>query len=96
MPGGSIPGGSGGPLGNTAFVFHDSKLLALMEGGFPFLMKLCRGMVESIGAFTYGGKLSHSFTAHPKVDPDTGIMHTFCYKCAYPQCYVQVRSHFVL
>jgi hypothetical protein len=29
-------------LGNTALVYHHDRLLALMEGGFPILLKACR------------------------------------------------------
>lgn len=55
-----------GPAGNTAIVAHGGKLFALMEGGLPFLLGACRGVIESLGHFSYGGKLKHSFTAHPK------------------------------
>ena len=71
-----------GQLGNTALVHHNGRLLALMESGFPFLLRVCRGFIESIGAFTWAGALQHAITAHPKIDPDTGELHTFCYQCA--------------
>lgn len=71
-----------GAMGNTALVWHRGKLLALMEGGFPFLMKLCAGAVKTISEVTFGGKLTHNFTAHPKVDPKTGEMLSFAYKYA--------------
>jgi hypothetical protein len=71
-----------GPIGNTALVWHSGKLLALNEGSFPFLLRLCAGMVKSLGDYCFGGKLKNSFTAHPKVDTSTGEMLTFGYSCA--------------
>jgi carotenoid cleavage dioxygenase len=71
-----------GPLGNTALVFHGKKLLALMEGGYPFLLKVCRGVLSSLGVFNYNDALKTALTAHPKIDPQTNVMHTFSYKCA--------------
>lgn len=70
-----------GQLGNTALQWHNGKLLALMEGGYPFLVKLCAGVVKSVSEFTFGGSLEHSFTAHPKIDPRTGEMVSFSYGC---------------
>lgn len=72
----------GGPLGNTALVFSHGKLLATMEAGFPFLLKFCKGLIESVGAFTFGGQLKRAMTAHPKRHPVTGDLHAFHYKCA--------------
>lgn len=67
-------------VGNTSLVFHSGRLLALMEGSVPYLLKVCRGVVESLGLFTFGGHLKHPVTAHPKVDPVSGEMHSFCYR----------------
>lgn len=66
-------------LGNTALVWHNGKLLALMEAGLPFLMRVCAGAVKSMHAYTFRGGLEHEFTAHPKVDPHTGEMICFAY-----------------
>lgn len=44
-------------------------------------VQVCRGFVESVGLYTFGGQLQHAVTAHPKVDPASGKMHFFCYKC---------------
>ena len=30
------------------------------------------GIVDTLGRVTFGGKVNHPFTAHPKVDPKTG------------------------
>lgn len=70
-------------LGNTGLVYHGGRILALMEGGYPFEAAVRRdGQVESVGPFSYGGALDRAMTGHPKIDPLTGEMLTFCYKCA--------------
>jgi carotenoid 9,10(9',10')-cleavage dioxygenase 1 len=74
-----------GPVGSTALQWHNDKLLALMEGGVPFLLRLCGGAIKSISAFTFGGCLDHAFTAHPKVDPKSGEMLSFVYRY-FPSC----------
>ena len=33
---------------------------------------LCNGIVDTLGRVTFGGRVNHPFTAHPKVDPVTG------------------------
>ena len=35
----------------------------------------CNGVIDTLGRVTFDGKVSHPFTAHPKVDPLTGA-HT--------------------
>ena len=62
---------------NTALVWHNRKLLALWEGGPPWEVKLPG--LETVAECRFGGKLRHSFTAHPKVDPATGEMLCFGY-----------------
>jgi carotenoid cleavage dioxygenase len=57
---------------NTALVYHAGQLLALWEGGNPHEIKVPE--LETIGEYTYNGKLTSPFTAHPKVDPVTGEM----------------------
>lgn len=41
------------------------------------------GDLQTLGMLDYDKRLSHSFTAHPKVDPFTGepesIDHHYCY-----------------
>lgn len=71
-----------GPLGSTALVFHRNKIVALMEAGFPYAIKFCKGLIESLGIFTYGGQLRHAMTAHAKRHPVTDDLHAFQYKCA--------------
>lgn len=62
---------------NTALVYHDGRLLALWEAGEPHEIEVPE--LATVGAYRYGGNLKHQFTAHPKVDPDTGEMLFFGY-----------------
>jgi carotenoid cleavage dioxygenase len=57
---------------NTALVCHDGRLLALWEAGAPHEIQVPG--LETVSPYTFGGKLKHPFTAHPKVDPATGEM----------------------
>ncbi|CAM9593356.1 unnamed protein product [Phaeothamnion confervicola] len=69
--------------GNTALEYHAGRLLALHEGDVPYVLSvLCDGVLETIGALTFDGKLQTPFTAHPKVvkDADGGeTMYAFGY-----------------
>jgi len=67
---------------NTALVWHAGQLMALWEAGEPHAIKLPE--LETIGPYTYSGKLSSAFTAHPKVDPVTGEMMFFGYSLFAP------------
>lgn len=70
----------GAGTGNTALVYHGKQLLALHEGDKPYAVRVLEdGEMETLGRLDYGGRLDHSFTAHPKVDPVTGEMFTFGY-----------------
>ncbi len=62
---------------NTALVEHNGTLYALWEGGDPHAVSLPD--LETIGRVDFAGKLKHAFTAHPKVDAQTGEMMTFGY-----------------
>jgi carotenoid cleavage dioxygenase-like enzyme len=62
-------------LANTAFVHHNNTLYALHEPSQPTIVSLPG--LETQGTSDFDGKLTHSFTAHPKVDPQTGDMMTF-------------------
>ena len=63
--------------GNTAFVNHNGTLYALHEGSVPHILSLPD--LKTVGTTDFDGKLTHAFTAHPKVDPSTGEMMTFGY-----------------
>ena len=59
---------------NTHVVEHDGRLLALEEGGFPYeVTRAC----ETVGPFTFGGRLDTPMTAHPKTCPTSGELHLF-------------------
>jgi carotenoid cleavage dioxygenase len=68
--------------GNTALVWHHGKLLALWEGGAPHEISL--PALETVGEYNFGKKLSHNFTAHPKVDPTTGELVFYGYQPMQP------------
>ncbi|MGH7789223.1 MAG: carotenoid oxygenase family protein, partial [Candidatus Binatia bacterium] len=78
--------------GNTNVVFHAGKLLALVESSLPTAMHPCT--LETVGPYDFGGKLAGAFTAHPKMDPETGEMHFFGYSPfpPYLMYYVVDRS----
>ncbi|NEU78238.1 carotenoid oxygenase family protein [Nostoc sp. UIC 10630] len=67
---------------NTALVWHAGQMLALNESGKPHAIKLPE--LETIGEYSYNGKLISAFTAHPKVDPVTGEMIFFGYSVFTP------------
>ena len=62
-------------IANTNIVWHAGKLLALEEAHAPFEMD--PDTLDSIGAWTFDGKLVGPMTAHPKIDPETGEMVFF-------------------
>ena len=58
-------------------VVCEAYLLLVQEALLPAQVKaLCNGVVETLGRVRYDGKVKHPFTAHPKVDPDTGHCST--------------------
>jgi carotenoid cleavage dioxygenase-like enzyme len=63
--------------GNTNIVSHAGKLLALMEGALP--TQLQAGTLETLGEYTFDGRLQTAMTAHPKMDPESGEMLFFGY-----------------
>ncbi len=68
--------GMEGGVGNTNIVWHAGKLLALEEGHQPF--ELDPVSLQSRGYLDYAGAMQR-FTAHPKLDPETGEMVFFGY-----------------
>ncbi|BBN17239.1 carotenoid 9,10(9',10')-cleavage dioxygenase 1 [Marchantia polymorpha subsp. ruderalis] len=79
---------------NTAMVYHDGRLLSLSEGDKPYAVRVLEdGDLETIGRLDYEKKLNHNFTAHPKIDPDTGEMFCFGYSTiAHPYATYRVVS----
>ncbi|MCA1995455.1 MAG: carotenoid oxygenase family protein [Coleofasciculus sp. S288] len=76
------PYGSFKNAANTALTWHAGKFLALWEGGAPHAIKL--PSLETVGEYTYNGKLASAFTAHPKIDPVTGEMMFLGYSMFAP------------
>ena len=64
-------------VANTNIVSHAGRLLALEEGHRPF--ELDPATLEPKGYWDFTGKGSGRFTAHPKLDPETGEMVFFGY-----------------
>jgi carotenoid cleavage dioxygenase len=75
---------------NTALICHDGRLLALWEGGEPHEIQVPD--LDTVCPYTFGGKLKHQFTAHPKVDPATGEMLFFGYSLFKPSVQYSVVS----
>ena len=61
-------------IANTHVVRHAGKTLALMEFSLPYEIS---NDLETLGVYDFGGTLTDSMTAHPKICPKTGEMHFF-------------------
>jgi carotenoid cleavage dioxygenase-like enzyme len=61
-------------IANTHVVRHAGKTLALMEFSLPYEIS---NDLETVGVYDFGGKLTNSMTAHPKICPATGELHFF-------------------
>lgn len=70
-------------VANTSVVWHAGRLLALEEAHRPF--EVDPATLESLGYRDFGGALAvPRFTAHPKLDPETGQMLFFAYGLGGP------------
>ena len=64
---------------NTTPVLHGGKLYALKEDSLP--VEIDPHTLKTYGETDFGGKMtSPTFTAHPKLDPETGEMIAFSYE----------------
>ena len=71
--------------GSTSVVHHANKLLASTETFLPYEVKLSHDGVDPVGFYDFKGMLINrkvgptdgTFTAHPKIDPETGDMYFF-------------------
>jgi carotenoid cleavage dioxygenase-like enzyme len=63
-------------VANTHVVRHAGRTLALAESSLPYEIT---NELETLGAYDFGGKLTNSMTAHPKLCPNTGELHFFGY-----------------
>ena len=76
-----IPGGSNSQS-NVSVITHGGRLLSLGEIGWPY--ELDPSDLSTVGPVDFGGSLGLNFTAHPKVDPATGLLHGFGYGLLAP------------
>ena len=60
---------------NTNLIWHAGRLLALEEGHAP--IELQPDTLETLGPWTFDGRLAANMTAHPKLDPRSGEMVFF-------------------
>jgi carotenoid cleavage dioxygenase-like enzyme len=74
--GSGAPGGSN-TQSNVSAIRLGDRLLTSGEVGLPF--ELDPGDLSTVGPFDFGGQLATSMTAHPKLDPATGLLHFFGY-----------------
>ncbi len=66
---------------NTNVIGHAGKIFALEEGHLPYVLD---GELTTVGPTDFGGMLSSSFTAHPKICPVTGELLAFGYAAFEP------------
>ena len=65
-------------VSNTNVVLHNGLLLAMKEDGPPYAMD--PDTLETKGLWDWNGQMTAtSFTAHPKIDPDTGDLVGYAY-----------------
>lgn len=74
---GEGPPGGASNQSNVSAIWHAGKLLTSGEVGFPF--ELDPADLATRGAHDFGAQLTSAFTAHPKIDPVTGRLHSFGY-----------------
>jgi carotenoid cleavage dioxygenase len=67
---------------NVSAFTHAGRLLTSGEIGYPY--ELSAEDLSTVGVHDFDGRLTTSMTAHPKIDPDTGLMHFFGYGFAEP------------
>ena len=71
------PEGAFKSTANTSLVRHAGKLLALEEHGEP--VEIDPEDLDTLGAYSFGRRLRHPLTPHPKIDPVTGEMFALGY-----------------
>ena len=81
--------------GNTHIMAHNNKLLCLEEGHWPWAVD---GELNTLGYENFGGALTTSMTAHPKVCPVTGELIAFSYMSPEPPYlhYIRISADGVL
>lgn len=92
---GEFTGAPGGPEGqsNVSIFAHGGRLFSLGEVGWPYEIDpvdlSTRGPVDFSGP---AGAVGGNVTAHPKRDPDTGLLHFFGYGFTPPYLTYYVAS----
>ncbi|HTO52283.1 MAG TPA: carotenoid oxygenase family protein [Myxococcota bacterium] len=71
------PEGATKNTANTGLVAHAGRLLALYEQGEPYEIR--PDDLETLGTYSFGRRLRHPLSPHPKIDPVTGEMFAFGY-----------------
>ena len=72
----------GGSQANTNVIGHGGRTLAIVEsGGLP------QDMSYTLDSLGDNSSIGTGFSAHPKLDPDTGELHAMCYDWA------ELRDH---
>ncbi|GAA5106393.1 carotenoid oxygenase family protein [Nocardia iowensis] len=66
---------------NTDVKVHGQRILSLSEQCVPYEMS---SELDTLGPWTFGGKLRGNMIAHPKHDPATGALHAFGYDMGRP------------
>ena len=66
---------------NTNVLGHAGHIYSLTEGAMPYELS---PELDTLGRRDFGGPLPTGFTAHPKIDPETGELHGFAYSWADP------------
>jgi len=80
---------------NTHVLAHNKKLLCLEEGHWPWVID---NELRTIGYENFGGALTTSMTAHPKICPVTGELIAFSYLSPEPPYlhYIRIGADGVL
>ena len=68
-------------VANTSIIGHAGRLFALVESSWPTEMTR---ELDTVGPCNFGGRLTTSMTAHPKLDPVSGELHFFGYRFLPP------------
>lgn len=76
--GGLIAGPPVKDVANISVLWHHGQMLATWEGALPHRIE--PGTLKTINSYDFGGRISHPFTAHPKLDPATGELVYFGYR----------------
>jgi carotenoid cleavage dioxygenase-like enzyme len=81
--------------GNTHVLAHRDKILCLEEGHWPWRID---NELNTIGYENFGGALTTSMTAHPKICPVTGELIAFSYLSIEPPYlhYIRIDANGVL